>query len=80
MPIAHRVNDFIASIFPERVCDQCICAELKLRAPTQATPTAVALGTTRDFRREIGVCSICESTRMTTRATAQRAPLADQSA
>lgn len=76
MPIAHRVNRYIASIFPKRVCDQCICAELKLRTVTQASPTTVALGTTRDFHREMGVCSVCGSSRMTTRATPERAALA----
>lgn len=75
MLIAQRVNRFIASIYPRQVCDQCVCAELKLRNVTQASPTTVALGTTRDFRREIAACHLCGSTRMTTSATPDRAAL-----
>ncbi len=58
MTVAERINKFITEIRPEAVCDGCIAVELKLR-PQQVNQVTLALGTTSDFDRDLGDCSMC---------------------
>ena len=64
--VPERVNRFLT----ERgtpVCDRCIQQALRLSLSSQVQQIASALGTTRDFRREKGICSICKHPKMVTR-------------
>ena len=58
MLVAHKVNDFI-SAQSGAVCDFCIVKALKLTQQAHASQITAALGTTSDFERERGPCSIC---------------------
>ncbi|MEO8927245.1 MAG: hypothetical protein ABI306_08785 [Caulobacteraceae bacterium] len=61
MPGPQEVNDFITARRPADVCNKCIADGVgmtnKAAHPAQI---AGALGTTSDFTRGPGVCSICK--------------------
>ena len=69
--IPERVNRFVA----ERgapICDRCIQQSLKHSLTNQVQQITSALGTTRDFKREKGTCSICKNQKMVTLSTFQK--------
>lgn len=66
--VAQIVNEFITAHYPEPVCDGCIVKGAKLYQPAQAGQITTALGTTSDFEREMGTCSICGAQRKVIRA------------
>lgn len=68
MVIAHRVNQLITSCKPQAVCDDCIVEAAGLRSHAHSSQITAALGTTSDFDRERGICSLCHSERMVIRA------------
>lgn len=68
MLVAQIVNEFITAHYPEPVCDGCIVKGAKLYQPAQAGQITTALGTTSDFEREMGTCSICGAQRKVIRA------------
>ena len=59
MIIAERVNLYLTARRPGEVCDACVASHLGLRHQ-QANRVTMALGTTSDFTREMGVCADCE--------------------
>lgn len=59
MIIAERINSFIAIKSPDTYCDGCITHELGLTKSQHVQQITAALGTTRDFVREDGVCDFC---------------------
>jgi ribosomal protein S14 len=71
--VAQLVNEFISAHHPEPVCDGCIVKGAKLYQPAQAGQITTALGTTTDFVRELGECSICGAQRKVIRAVRTRA-------
>ncbi len=65
--VPERVNRFLT----ERgtpICDRCIQQSLKLSLSSQVQQISSSLGTTRDFTREKGLCSICKHAKMVTRS------------
>lgn len=65
--VPERVNRFLK----ERgtpICDRCIQQSLKLSLSSQVQQISSALGTTRDFKREKGLCSICKNRKVVTRS------------
>lgn len=58
MHLASKVNDYISGRFPELICDACIASAMNTRHQ-QANRVTMALETTSDFSREIGVCHDC---------------------
>ena len=50
------------------ICDRCIQQSLKLSLSSQVQQIASALGTTRDFKREKGLCSICKHAKVVTQS------------
>jgi len=61
MLVAQRINDFITANAPNPFCNRCIKDELSLKKEAHAAQNTAALGTTSDFVREHGVCSICKN-------------------
>ncbi len=59
MIVAEQINLYLTQHSPNTFCDGCIARELSLMKPQQAQQITSALGTTRDFVREAGVCEIC---------------------
>jgi hypothetical protein len=66
MIIAQQVNNYITQRSPDEICDSCIADHLKLRHQ-QANRVTMALGTTSDFTRGLGVCVDCDRELITTR-------------
>ena len=64
MLVAQKINDFITSRRPDAVCDKCIVESLGLTVSAHAAQITAALGTTSDFVRERGDCSLCKNERM----------------
>jgi len=67
--VPQRVNDFVTSKYPHVVCDPCIVDALGLTQQAHAAQITGALGTTSDFVRERGTCSLCKNNRVVIRAT-----------
>ena len=63
MLVAQKINDFITSR-RAAVCDKCIVESLGLTALAHSAQITAALGTTSDFVRERGECSLCKDERM----------------
>lgn len=63
MLVAHAVNELITKQHGKPICDRCICEALSLTAHAHAAQITGALGTTSDFTRERGVCSMCKNER-----------------
>ncbi len=59
MIIAERINSLIKAKSPDSYCDGCITHELGLTRPQHVQQITAALGTTRDFVRQDGVCEFC---------------------
>ena len=62
--IAQKVNDLITSRAPRAVCDACIVDALGFSSHAHAAQITAALGTTSDFIRQAGTCSICKKDRI----------------
>lgn len=60
MTRAQQVHDLILAKRPKAICDKCLNREMNLRR-TASTPgmVAVALATTSEFNRTLGICSFC---------------------
>jgi hypothetical protein len=63
MLIAERVYNFLAERVPLAFCDDCIAERLELSRRQQAHRVTTALGTTANFHRKDGTCSLCGETR-----------------
>lgn len=61
MLVAKKINKFIMSRKPVAVCDGCIVDALGLAQNAHSAQITAALGTTSDFVREKGECSICKN-------------------
>ncbi len=59
MTIAEQINLYLTQHSPNTFCDGCIARELSLTKPQHAQQVTSALGTTRDFVRDAGVCEMC---------------------
>jgi len=59
MTIAEQINLYLTQHSPNTFCDGCIARELSLTKPQHAQQVTSALGTTRDFVRDDGVCEMC---------------------
>jgi len=68
MLVAQRVNDLMTSQRPQAICDKCICNELKFNSHAHAAQITGALGTTSNFDRTRGNCSMCKNDRIVIRA------------
>jgi len=66
--VPQKINHFITSRRPAAVCDKCIVESLGLTAHAHSAQITAALGTTSDFERELGECSLCKNERMVIRA------------
>ncbi len=66
MTVAEKINSYIRQHWPDSICDGCIARELDLAKP-HAQQITSALGTTRDFIREDGICSMCGKEKRVTR-------------
>ena len=62
MSVPQRINDFISSHRPHRLCNKCIAEGVGLVNET-AHPAQItgALATTNDFIQEDGTCFICKN-------------------
>jgi hypothetical protein len=62
MSVPQDINDFITSRRPAAFCNKCVAEGVGLTNDT-AHPAQVtaALGTTTDFVREAGTCSMCKN-------------------
>jgi hypothetical protein len=69
MLAAEKVNRFISSKHPEAVCDRCICGAIGFQSHAHSAQITAALGTTSDFIRGDGRCSLCGEERIVIRAT-----------
>ena len=69
MLVAERVNKLIASLQGEAICDRCICDRLNFNSHAHSAQITGALGTTSDFHREKGRCSLCGEDRVVIKAT-----------
>jgi hypothetical protein len=68
MLVAQRINDFITTR-GQPVCDRCIMGALRLTAHAHSAQITGALGTTSDFTRRSGQCSLCKNERVVIHAT-----------
>ena len=68
MTIAERVSDWLKQQKSGAFCDDCIKEKLTLSRRQQAFRVTSALGTTHEFQRQSGVCSVCGSTKLVTKA------------
>jgi hypothetical protein len=59
MLVAQRINDFVTD-HQNLVCDKCIITALDLTALAHSAQITATLGTTSDFSRDYGICSICK--------------------
>lgn len=68
MLVAQKINDYISSKRPAAICDKCIAEGVgltnKAAHPAQITG---ALGTTSDFVRGPGKCSLCKNDKVVIR-------------
>ena len=64
--VAQRVNNMITD-HGGTLCDRCIAMHLGMKQAPQAQLITQALGTTRDFIREEGLCTLCNGQRMVIR-------------
>jgi hypothetical protein len=65
---AQTINDFITA-HGKAICDGCIVRALGLAAHAQSAQITAALGTTSDFTRKRGHCSVCGNERLVIYAT-----------
>lgn len=66
MIIAERVNGYLTQRRPQTVCDACAAKSLDL-LHQQVNRVTMALGTTNDFDRRIGICADCGKEQKVTR-------------
>ena len=66
--VAQRINDYITG-HGAPICDGCIVEALGLTAHAHSAQITAALGTTGDFERETGICSVCKNERTVINAT-----------
>ncbi len=72
MFIAQKINDFVTARQPSAVCDECIGKALNLS--TQTSQMTSALGTTSDFVRDKGICSICKTKKVVIHSRVSKMP------
>jgi hypothetical protein len=63
MTIASNLNSYITRNAPKAFCDDCLQKALGLSQRQQAALRTETLGTTSDFTRDSGECSLCHSTK-----------------
>lgn len=63
MLVAQRINDFVTA-HQRPVCDKCIITALDMTALAHSAQITATLGTTSDFSRDHGTCSICKRVKM----------------
>jgi hypothetical protein len=68
MTIAEQVSGWLKQKKSEAYCDDCIQQQLKLSRRQQAFRVTSALGTTSDFKRQTGSCSLCGKEKLVTQA------------
>ncbi len=61
MTIAYDLNAYITKNAPNAFCDDCLQKALQLSQRQQAALRTETLGTTSDFARQSGECSLCHS-------------------
>jgi hypothetical protein len=66
--IAQKINDFV-TFRSAPICDRCISAGLGLTTLAHSAQITAALGTTSDFKRKTGICSVCKNERIVIHAT-----------
>ncbi len=59
MSIPDRVNAFLTAQRPSQFCDDCIAESLEINVKPSIQEAASALATTDNFRRGLGICSMC---------------------
>ncbi len=67
MIVAEKINSYITANAPSAFCDGCITSTLGLTKSQHAQQITSALGTTRDFVRENGICDTCGKQKKVTR-------------
>lgn len=68
MLVAQQINELITQ-HNAPICDACIVQSLKLTTQAHSAQITAALGTTSEFERKNGVCSICKNQRTVIRST-----------
>jgi hypothetical protein len=71
MTVEARVADFLRSLKPNAVCDDCIAKTLRLGSGSNrvmARNATSGLGQSRDFIRVKGTCSKCGGRKLVTNA------------
>lgn len=63
--VPERINRLLTELGTPH-CDRCIQRDLNLGLSNQVQQVTSALGTTRDFRRERGVCTSCGNRKVVT--------------
>jgi hypothetical protein len=66
--IAQKINDFV-TFRSAPICDRCITGGLGLTTQAHAAQITATLGTTSDFKRKTGICSVCKNERIVIHAT-----------
>jgi hypothetical protein len=68
MLVAQKINDFV-TFRSAPICDGCIVDGLGLTTQAHSAQITAALGTTSDFKRDTGICSVCKNERTVIHAT-----------
>jgi hypothetical protein len=68
MLVAQKVNDLVTS-HGAPICDGCIIKTLDLTTQAHSAQITAALGTTSDFKRGSGMCSVCKNEKTVIHAT-----------
>jgi hypothetical protein len=74
MLVAQRINNFV-SAYQKPICDKCIITALDLTALAHSAQITATLGTTSDFNRDHGTCSICKRDKMVVERRVQKLSL-----
>ncbi len=69
MTTQERVSAFLTVRHPSRFCDDCMTERLELSPRQTAQKATNALGTTDNFHRGQGVCSVCGKEKMVIQRT-----------
>jgi hypothetical protein len=63
MLVAQRINDLVTA-HQRPICDKCIVTALNMTALAHSAQITATLGTTSDFSRDHGTCSVCRRIKM----------------
>ena len=70
MSVPQRINDFITGLRPAAVCNKCIAEGVGLtNDAAHPAQVAGALGTTSDFVRQKGICTVCKNEKIVIQRT-----------